>query len=187
MWILLLPLFVFVVMAVGVGVVAAVQAQSRLERKGQWILYGILLGLSLVPTWMHYEWAIRFASSYGVSHPDQPAGFYPGLQRFQLVVPVAGAFLWFAAWLASRRIPLLAALLPGAAYVGYFHALSWVVENPPGVMLDNKPTIVLFLANAAAVLGLATYVLAVWGRPLANWNARAARGVEALHEEELTP
>lgn len=106
---------------------------------------------------------INYASSYGAYAPDQPVGFYPGLVRFQLWVPVGGLVLWAVSVIVALRAALLSAALPALAFVAYSLALAWVAERPPGVVLDNVPNVWLFIADTAALLGLATYVLVIWG------------------------
>ena len=168
MWILLVPLLLLSALAALVGFVSATSAQARLKQRGLWITYGILLAISLCPTLWHYQWTLHYAANYGVYAPGEPVGSYPGLARFRLVVPIAALALWALAWLASRRFPWIGALVPAAAFVGYMRALTWVMENPPGVMLDKGPNISLFLLSAAATIGLITFALAVWGPPFRN-------------------
>ncbi len=166
MWILLIPLAILSVIAVTGGFLAAGFAnRMRLDRRGELVLFGLLLGCGLLPSLWHYQMTIDFASSYGAYHPDEPVGFYPGLRRFQIAAPIGGLLLWSAGCLIARWLPLLSAGLPGVAFLAYYRALRWVGEDPPGVMLDNKATIFLFILDTAAVLGLATYAVAIWAWP----------------------
>lgn len=162
MWFLLIPQVILTALAV-VGAFVAAQVASGLSRRKQWLLYGALLAGSFLPLLWHYQTTMAYASGYGAFHPDEPVGFYPGLKRFRYAVPAGAAGLYASGWLLARKLPLLAAALPGVAFVAYYRALSWVGEGPALVVLDNKPNIFLFMCNAAAVLGLAIYALAIWG------------------------
>lgn len=163
MYILLVPLAIMAVVAAIGGFVAAKWGE-RLGTSAQWRLFGALLACSLLPIAWHYQQTIGYAFSYGAYHPDEPVGFYPSLRRFQYGVPIGVALLWAVGWLAAQRLPLLGVALPAVGFATYLRALGWVEENPPGVVLDNKMNIALFMLEAAATLGLATFVLALWGR-----------------------
>jgi hypothetical protein len=177
MWLPLIPILLLLLVsafAAMLAFVTAISAQAHFQQRGLWITYGVLLAVSLCPVLWHYQSTIHYAANYGVYGPETPIGTYPGLERFRIAVPAAALLLWILAWTASRRLPLIGALLPAAAFLGYMRTLGWVVENPPGVVLDNKTIIGLFMLSVAATAGLVTYTLAVWGRPFASREVQEA-------------
>lgn len=138
---------------------------SRRLRLGVYL--GLLCLAPLSYAW-HYDNALAYAVGFGVHGPDIPVGRYPGLIRFERTTPWILLAVQAAAVLASLRAPILGTALPGALFLAYWGPLGWLAENPPGVILDNKPNIWLAVVNFGATFGLLGYVAAAFprtGRP----------------------
>lgn len=85
----------------------------------------------------HATWLVRFASSYGYNHPDQPLGMYPALARFRnwtTALEVGGATLtlaliWKRPWWSM--FGLMAMLL------GYGVLFLWLRGSKPLLPIDT--------------------------------------------------